>query len=171
MLPHALFAAFLSTTLCIALAAQTNQNPATNLRSQIIGTWQLVSAEEQLTDGSKRPYQDIGPHAKGYLIYTADGHMCATAMNPDRPAWKDAANPTDTEKLRAIEGFFSYCGRYEIDEPNHTLYHYPDVAWMPNFVGTKQVRPYKLDGQLLVLSGKATDQPGVDSWIITWRKK
>ena len=91
-------------------------------------------------------------------------------MNPDRPAWKDMNKPTDAEKLRAIEGFFAYGGRYEIDVANHTIYHYPEVAWMPNFAGTKQVRPYKFDGELLTFSGKATNRPGVESWAITWRK-
>ena len=49
-------------------------------------------------------------------IVNWDGYMFAAGMNPDRPAWKDGNKPTDTEKLRAIEGFFAYYGRYEIDE-------------------------------------------------------
>ena len=95
---------------------------------------------------------------------------CAAGMNPDRPAWKDGNKPTDAEKLRAIEGFFAYCGRYEIDVANHAIYHYPEVAWMPNFVGTKQQRPYTFDGELLTFSGKTTNRPGIESWAITWRK-
>ena len=36
--------------------------------------------------------------------------MCAAGMNPDRLAWKDINKPTDAEKLRAMDGFFSYRG-------------------------------------------------------------
>jgi hypothetical protein len=46
----------------------------------------------------------------------------------------------------------------------------PEVTWMPNYVGTKQEWPYRFDGEFLTFSGKATDQPGVESWAITWRK-
>jgi hypothetical protein len=152
------------------MAAQGDKDSVRNVHALIVGTWELVSTEEHMADGSKRPYQDIGASRKGYLMYTADGHMCAAGMNPDRPAWKDRNKPIDAEKLRAIEGFFAYCGRYEIDVANHAIYHYPEVAWMPNFVGTKQQRPYKFDGELLTFLGKTTNRPGVESWAITWRK-
>jgi hypothetical protein len=145
-------------------------NSVSHIREQIIGTWELVAAEERMTDGSKRPFPIMGASGKGYLMYSADGYMFAAGMNPDRPAWKDGNKPTDAEKLRAIEGFFAYCGRYEIDEAKQVLYHYPEVAWTPNFVGTKQERPYRFDWGLLTFSGKATDELGVESWTITWRK-
>jgi hypothetical protein len=135
----------------------------------VVGTWELVSTEELLTDGSTRPYLDVGPRGKGYLIYTADGHMCATGMNPDRVAWKDANKPTEAEKLLAMEGFFGYCGRYEVDTINHKIFHYPDVALDPSFVGSKQTRPYRIDGDKLTFSNKDTT-PGVESYIIIWKK-
>ena len=166
----ALVAGSLLTLVCLRVAARGDQDNVSSVRAQIIGTWELVSAEKLMTDGSKRPYQEIGPNGKGYLMYTSDGHMCAAGMNPDRPQWSDRNKPTDAEKLRAIEGFFAYCGRYEIDVASHAIYHYPEVAWMPNYAGTKQERPYRFDGGLLTFSGKATNQPGVESWAITWRK-
>src|SRR5262249_35555615 len=83
---------------------------------RLAGTWELVSTEDRMTDGSRRPYPDAGPRGKGYLIYTADGHLCAELMNPDRPSWKDARNPSASEKVSAFDGFSAYCGRYEVDE-------------------------------------------------------
>jgi hypothetical protein len=151
------------------LAAVGHRDSAGNVRARIVGTWELVSTVEYMTDGSKRPYQDVGPNGKGFLIYTADGHMCAAGMNPDRPAWDDPNKPTDAEKLRAMEGFFGYCGRYEIDIANQTIYHYPEVALEPGFVGTRQKRPYKFDGEILTFSDKDTT-PGVDRYAISWKK-
>jgi lipocalin-like protein len=166
----ALVAGSLLTMVCFRVAAIANQDNVSSIRAKIVGTWELVSTEEYITDGTKRPYQDMGPNGKGYLMYTTDGHMCAAGMNPDRLPWSDADKPTDAEKLRAIEGFFAYCGRYEINLASHAIYHYPEVAWMPNYVGTKQERPYRFDGELLTFSGKPTNQPGVESLAITWRK-
>jgi hypothetical protein len=74
-------------------------------------------------------------------MYTSDGHMCAAGMNPDRPVWDDVNKPTDAERLRAMEGFFGCCGRCKVDSANHVIYHYPEVALDPKFVGTVQKRP------------------------------
>ena len=137
--------------------------------ARMIGAWELVSTEERMVDGSKRPYQDVGPRGKGYLMYTADGHMCAAGMNPDRPTWDDVNEPMAAEKLRAMEGFFGYCGRYKIDTANHVIYHYPEVALNPNLVGIEQKRPYRLDGDLLTFSDKDT-APGVESYAVSWKK-
>ena len=49
--------------------------------------------------------------------------MCAQLMNPDRPAWMEAGHPTDAEKTSAFDGFFAYCGKYEVDEAKHVMIH------------------------------------------------
>jgi hypothetical protein len=95
--------------------------------------------------------------------------MCAAGMNPDRPVWRNVDSPTDEEKLRAMDGYFGYCGRYEIDPVNHVIYHYPDVALDPTALGTKQPRPYKLDADYLTFADKDT-APGVVSYMIRWKK-
>jgi hypothetical protein len=138
-------------------------------RRQFLGTWQLVSSEEQLEDGTVRPFKELGPHGVGYLMYAADGHMCCVLTNPDRPKWDDP--PTAAQKTAAIEGLAAYGGRFEIDEANHVMWHYPELAWKPDWVGTKQARPYRLDGDRLIFSGKAPeDSPDVDRWTIVWVK-
>jgi hypothetical protein len=167
-LVSALAAVFTLLGLC-SVAASQKQDSASDVRARIVGTWELVATEERMTDGSKRAYLDVGPRGKGFLIYTADGHMCAAGMNPDRPAWLDVNKPTDAEKLRAMDGFFGYCGRYEIDAIKHVIYHYPEVALDPNAVGSKQPRPYRLDAEALTFSDKDT-APGVISYAISWKK-
>lgn len=131
------------------------------VRSQFLGTWKLVSTEDRLKDGTVRPYKDVGPHGVGYLLYAADGHMCAELTNPDRPKWDDP--PTAAQKIAAIEGLAAYCGTFKIDE--FLMVHYPDVAWMPSYVGTEQRRPYRFENNLLIFSDKTgvmTDQMSSD---------
>jgi Lipocalin-like domain len=141
-----------------------------SIRSQLVGTWELVSTEVRLRDGSTRSYPDTGPHGKGFLIYTADGHMCAQLMNPERPKWKDESPPTDDEKVSAFDGFSSYCGEYDVDESRSVVYHSPKTAWKPGWVGTKQRRPFTLRGDLLTFADKIANEPGVESYVIVWRK-
>jgi Lipocalin-like domain len=140
------------------------------LRNHLIGTWKLASAELRFVNGSTGPFPGIGPNGKGYLIYAADGYMCAQLMNPDRPLWKDVNNPSSSEKVNAFDGFSAYCGRYEVDEVHKVVYHHPELAWMPNWVGTSQPRPYILEGDLLTFSDVLKDEPGAARYVIVWRK-
>jgi hypothetical protein len=158
-----------SIVICQVAQVRKDEGKSSEDRAQIIGTWGLVSTKERLTNGSERPYLDVGANGRGYLIYTADGHMCAAMMNPDRPAWKDDNKPTETEKVRAMDGFYGYCGRYEIDTLHHAIHHYPEVALDPNIIGTNQIRPYVLDAETLTFSDKDTT-PGVESYTISWKK-
>jgi hypothetical protein len=142
-----------------------------NAQVQFVGAWKLVSTEEKLKDGSSRPYQDVGPHGTGYLMYTADGHMCAELTGADRPKWNAPA--TSAQKIAAMDTFSAYCGRFEVDEVNHVMWHYPDLALDPNFVGTKQRRPYRFEGNRLIFSDKQApedDDQTVDRWTIVWEK-
>lgn len=148
----------------------TTRKPSPTTREHLVGTWELVSTQDKLTNGTIRFYPEAGPSGKGFLIYTADGHLCAQLMNPDRPSWKDVEHPTLAEKAAALDGFSSYCGRYDVNESKNLIYHYPETAWLPHYVGTKQRRPYKLEGDLLTFAGNVTDEPGVESYSITWRK-
>ena len=151
-------------------AARGQQSDASSVRSRFIGTWKLVGAWEKLKDGTTRPYKDLGPKGQGYLMYSADGHMCAQLMNPDRPRWSDP--PTAEQKVASVDGFVGYCGRFEIDEANHVMVHYPEVAWKPNYVGTRQARPYTFEGDHLVYSAHTPRDgaPEVEQWRIEWEK-
>jgi hypothetical protein len=169
----ALLTGILVISAVLAAARYSISGPSQNsasVRSRFLGTWKLVSTEDKLKDGTVRPHQGFGPHGTGYLMYEPDGHMCAVMTNPDRPRWD--APPTAAQKVAAMDGLAAYCGRFEIDEPNHVIWHYPDVAWMPNFVGVKQSRAYRFEGNRLIFSSQATreDKPDVVRWSVVWEK-
>jgi Lipocalin-like domain len=166
-------------TVCVVISAALTigrysgtveaQEP-TDVRSRFLGTWKLLSTEEKLKDGTMRPYKDFGPHGLGYLMYATDGHMCAELMNPDRPNWDRPA--TAAQKISAIDGLAAYCGTFKIDEVNHVMLHYPEVAWKPSYLGTEQRRPYRFEDNRLIFSDKAgpDDEPDVERWTIMWEK-
>ena len=153
-----------------SLAEQVHGSPIA--QAQFVGTWKLVSTEETLKDGSSRAYQDVGAHGTGYLIYTPDGHMCVQLTGADRPKW--SVPPTTTQKMAAMDTFSAYCGRFEVDEVNHVMWHYPELALDPNFVGIKGRRPYRFEGNRLIFSGKQApeeDDQTVDRWTIVWERQ
>jgi hypothetical protein len=141
-----------------------------SVQRRLVGTWTLQSTEEVLRDGSKRPYPDLGVGAKGSLLYGADGHMCVMLTQASRPKWThDEETATDQEKVAAGSGFSSYCGTYKVDEKRREIVHLPELSFVPNYVGTEQRRPYRLDGNHLIFSGRESGGK-VLRWTIVWEK-
>jgi len=154
--------------LGIGVLAQAGQDEA-EIRRKIVGTWKLVFEENTLKDGSKT--HEYGPNGKGFLMYSADGHMCAVEMNPNPPKWRNPVRPTQQEKAEAFDGSYGYCGPYEIDMKQSQLIHLPEVSTGPGYVGTRQLRPYQFEGNRLILTGGAVeDETEVASWKVVWEK-
>lgn len=151
-------------------AASTFAQTEMEIRNRIVGTWTLVSMEQVMKDGTTRPFPSFGPHAKGFLMYQAEGYMCGEIVNPDRPKWADPARITPKEKLAAAEGAFAYCGRYEIDVKRERIVHLPEVATDAGYVGSRQIRPYRFESGRLILSDVEKDDPSVSRWKLTWEK-
>ena len=140
------------------------------IRDRIVGTWRLVSTEETMKDGTTRPFLSFGPHGEGFLMYQSNGYMCADLVNPERAKWSDPVHLTTEEKAAAAEGTFAYCGRYEIDVNEKQIIHLPEVATNPGYVGSRQVRPFRFEGERLVLSDVEKNDPSVARWKIVWEK-
>jgi len=135
------------------------------------GTWKLVSVEDTTKDGRTGPSQQFGAHPKGFLMYASDGHMCATIANGDRPAWKDPSKPTDAEKIEYYDTLIAYCGTFKYDPEHGILTHYPEVAWTPGYVGSTQVRPFKMEGDRLIITVTAgMEDIGVKKRVLVWKK-
>ncbi len=141
-----LIAALLTTA---SLAQTVTPGPTV---AQLLGTWKLVSIEDTMSDGKVKPPAQYGPHPHGFIMYRPDGYMCATIVNSDRPAGKDPAKPTDAEKVAYYDSFLAYCGRFKLDSASSTVTHFPEVAWSPSFVGSTQPRPFRLEGNRLIIT-------------------
>ena len=161
---NAVIISCLAAVTSLPCRAQMQNSPS--IHASLVGTWKLTLTEEKLRDGRTRPYPDLGDKATGFLMYGADGRMCVAMMKPGRPQWKnDQENASDAEKVSAGSGFTSYCGRYEVDERNRVITHFPEVSFYPNFIGTVQKRPYRLQGNRLTFSDVVSSGE-VERWTI-----
>ena len=142
---------------------------ATTVFTPFVGTWKLVSSEEKSANGTVRPY-GFGPHAVGYLMYDATGHVCAQVVNPDRPAWVDPEHPTPAEIRTAFDGFGGYCGTFTVEPEKHMLTHLPEVSFDPNAVGRPSPRTYSFDNGRLVYEGTDHADDGDAHWTMIWER-
>src|SRR5581483_9673848 len=121
--------------LLVAWRNEMKPDSSTPTAAQLVGTWQLVSIEDTIA-GKIQPAADLGAHPVGFLMYAADGHMCAALVDGDRPAWKDPAKPTDAEKVAYYDTFIAYAGTFKVDGEKSIVYHYPSLALSPAFLST-----------------------------------
>lgn len=132
----------------------------------ITGTWRLVTWRRYHDDGTF--FYPFGEEPDGILVYTADGFMAVQMVQADRPtlATDNAVGGTESERAAAYSTCLSYFGRYRFDDDQ--VVHLLDGSLFPNWSGTSQVRPFRLDDGDLVLevhdpSGRITNE-------IAWRR-
>ena len=119
------------------------------MSERFIGTWKLVSFEMRSDDQVTYP---LGKDPVGYLIYSHEGYMAASLMASKRQRFSsvDILKATTEEIIAAYGTYVAYCGKYEVTEDKVT--HLVEVSLFPNWVGGKQERFYKLEGDELILS-------------------
>jgi len=139
-----------------------------NVAKPFVGAWRLVSAVQQMADGSKRNNPMYGPGGIGYLLYSDSGRMCVVNIDPSRPQWKNASAPTEIELRSAMKGIMAYAGRYEVNAEQGYIIHHIEMDAVPNRVGTKQKRFFTfLDNRLILRPEPPLPEGVVDYWV-TW---
>jgi lipocalin-like protein len=131
----------LISALCGLLMAAT---PAIgDEKSQIVGTWQLLSWMNEFQDGSD-PRPMYGNNPTGYIIFTAEGRFMTIIEAEGRKAPQ-----TDEDRAAAFRSLVAYTGMYRLEDDKLTIR--VDSAWTPAWVGTEQTRLFKLNGDRLQL--------------------
>lgn len=141
------------------------------LRDKLLGYWKLQSWEIRRADG--RVTYPLGQSPRGLLIYGENDLMAAQLGDPDRPGFNinDRALGTPEELKAAFEGYTAYFGRYEVDEAQKAVIHYPDMALFPNYIGSEQVRYVQLEGNHLFLSTNPISFQGHEQvYVLVWEK-
>jgi hypothetical protein len=136
------------------------------LKDRLIGTWQLISVEGRLPDGSRSyPY---GQNPLGILIYDRNGNMAVQLMDRNRLPFKsaDLKGGTAQEAKDALDGAAVYFGTYETEEQTGTVCHHIQGSLFPNWIGTVQRRKATVEGTRLILSTGPLLMGGSESEIV-----
>jgi ketosteroid isomerase-like protein len=149
----------------------TSARPAESMLSSaatsIVGTWRLLRFED-FDDG--KVVRRFGEKPNGLFVYTADGHLMIQIANPANPVCITPAKsalpgPKSDQVLssckaeqfeRLLDGTVAYWGTYTVDESRGIVTHdvIADVA--NGYAGTAQPRPFRLDGNQLILGDGKT---------------
>jgi hypothetical protein len=109
----------------------------------VVGTWKLVSYEIEVQETAQK-IPVMGEKPTGYAAFTPEGRVFFVLTGEARKAAK-----TDQERAGLLSTLVAYTGTYTVEGDKWTTN--VDVAWNPEWVGTKQVRDFKLDGERLMV--------------------
>jgi hypothetical protein len=130
-----------SAAVAILLAGIPTQPSFGEDGSPIVGTWRLLSyvVEVQAT-GEKLPA--MGEKPGGYVTFLPEGRVFFVLTG-------DGRKPAKTEHDRAelLNSLVAYTGTYSTEGSTWTTS--VDVAWNPEWVGTRQVRSFRVEGDRL----------------------
>ncbi len=134
---------------------------ATHLTDELEGTWRFIFLSGTSAKGDV--FYPYGENLFGRLMYDAIGNMSVLLMHPDRPkfASDDMMKGTSEEIKAAFEGFDAYCGTYEVDAEKGAVTHHIQGSKFPNWLGTDQVRFFKISGDTLRLTAPPIMAGGV----------
>jgi hypothetical protein len=121
---------------------------------ELLGTWRMLSwIRTSIVTGD---VQDaLGPNPIGYIAYHADGRMMAFVQRRDRAV---ADGPlTTAQKAELFDSMLAYAASYRIE--GDTVIHTVDGSWNPLWGQEPLIRPFKLNGNNLVISGASGRDP------------
>jgi hypothetical protein len=111
--------------------------------NKLLGTWKLVSYEVEVQEtGQKVPA--MGEKPTGYATFSTEGRVFFVLTGEAR---KPAT--TDQERAELLNTLVAYSGTYSLEGETWTTN--VEVAWNPEWVGTRQVRSFKVDGDRLAV--------------------
>ena len=146
---------------CLGLMATVAlaQSPAQQVEG-LVGTWRMVEYANLDKDGKWQ--HRFGEHPQGYFVYDATGHvhiqiMRVPALAPFPEAKVDESKPPTAEHaLAAYTAYVAYFGTYTVDAAKHIVTHHVEGSLAPDFTGTDQPRPFKLEGDRLEIGDGKT---------------
>jgi hypothetical protein len=118
----------------------------------VIGMWKLTSFETQNDDGTLT--YPMGKDVGGLIMIDARGYFSVHVMDMKRSSFKipDPRGGTPEEVKTAFENYIGYYGTFDLDETKGAIIFHVKGAWLPNWIGSDQIRYYTLNGNRLTIT-------------------
>jgi len=118
----------------------------------LAGSWKLLSAQVEMADTGQR-INLYGPKPMGRAILTEGGYVTFILAAADRPV------PTaESDGAGLFKSMMAYTGTYRLEDGDKIITSV-DVAWHPGWIGSEQVRFFKLDGNVLSIRSALQTHP------------
>ncbi len=116
--------------------------------NSLVGVWKVLSFQIEFEDGGERD-EPYGAPPIGYVVLT-EQRLTAIITSPKRTMDQSGADLFDS--------MMAYSGRYRL-QGDDCFITTVDSAWSPAWLGSEQVRHFKIDGEVLSVTGLFRDNP------------
>jgi Lipocalin-like domain len=160
---------YMAASFAPFLFAESSFAQPKSLEEQLVGAWTIVSVSSKLPDGTLV----WGDNPIGLIIFTSGGHYSTQLMRSDLPKYasNNRAKGTPEEYKAIAMGSVANFGGYSVDEANKTFTISYDGSTFPNRKGTKETRPFVIEGDQLRITNPAPSTGGETSLLIYRRAK
>ena len=135
-------------------------------RQQLVGVWRLQTYDVEFQDTGEHA-APFGAHPNGFGIFTPEGRTMGILTAEGRKAPQ-----TDADRAAAFQGMVAYSGTYRLEDDRWITT--VDIAWNEAWMGTEQVRFYRVEGDTLTVTSNWRPYPLFDGRVarglLTWIK-
>ena len=162
-----IFAAYIIASFGSSMMTFDALGQKQSLKEQLVGTWTLLSWEQQKGDGTK--LERYGATPKGVAFFDNGGRYIITVMRSDRTNYASNAlwQGTPDENKETADGTITYFGTYSISEADSSIAIHVEGSSFPNWNATNQKRFVTIAGQQLTLTVRP---PGGDVVDVIWKR-
>ena len=141
------------------LIAENSFAQEKSLKEQLVGAWTIVSVSSKFEPDGTLVW---GDNPIGLIIFTSDGHYSTQLMRSDLPKYasNNRAKGTPEEYKAIAMGSVANFGTYSVDEANKTFTISYDGSTFANRKGTKETRPFVIEGEELRITNPAPSTGG-----------
>ncbi len=153
-----------ATTLLVTLQVPSAQERAQSVDADLVGTWMLVSVEQDLE--APTPRRVATP--RGVLILDGAGYAFEYVTHASPAPMLGGAELTQAQQTLATSGGF--WGRYEADAAEKRITLRPRAGLTPNLAGREFTRTFERMNNRLAITGTAVEPytEGPTRW--TWER-
>lgn len=132
----------------------------------LVGIWRLEDCVAIPVDASAgESWRPHGEAPLGRLVYSPGGRVVVVLGDRHRAAFAhpDPRAGSPEECRAAVESFAAYTGHWRLEEGR--VIHTIELAWVPPWTGSRQIRHAHLHGDRLRLSTDPTPVGGT-AWVL-----
>jgi hypothetical protein len=139
-------------------------------KNKLVGTWKLVSVTSKTDKGdvNKTAY---GANPTGFITYTDEGRMSVIIAEDGRKplSVNDRVSAPAEERAKAFSTIQAYAGTYTFT--GDKVVHHVEVASMPNYLNTDQVRAVKIGKDRITLATPPLSRGGeMQTFELVWER-
>jgi Lipocalin-like domain len=152
-------------TLLVMLTALSIVHPAFADNSKLTGTWKLKRWVLEDVDTKEQRPSPFGERPTGYVLFTSSDRLFVLITAEDRKA----ADGVDGQSA-AFRTMYAYSGKYHLED--NRFITKVDIAGDQKWVGTEQLRTYRVNGDTLIIESPPAAQAGrTIRGILEWERE